>query len=101
MVTDELLKQFKDRMHISHSSEDSNLKQLLSFSIAFIEDTCGKFAIDGDTNLDKRARELVLERARYAYNDAVEYFDENFLSDITSLGLDMAYAQEGFENEGV
>lgn len=101
MVTDELLKQFKDRMHISHSSEDSNLKQLLSFSIAFIEDKCGKFTIDGDTNLDKRARELVLERTRYAYNDAVEYFDENFLSDITSLGLDMAYAQEGDVDEGV
>lgn len=101
MVTNELLKQFKDRMHISHDSEDSNLKQLLSFSIAFIEDKCGKFAVDGDTNLDKRARELVLERARYAYNDAVEYFDENFLSDLTSLGLDMVYAQEGDADEGV
>ncbi|EFR98776.1 gp7, partial [Listeria seeligeri FSL N1-067] len=33
-VSDDLLKKFKERMRISHNSEDSNLKELLSFSIA-------------------------------------------------------------------
>ncbi|MFD2046017.1 phage gp6-like head-tail connector protein [Ornithinibacillus salinisoli] len=101
MVTDELVKEFKERMHISHSSEDSNLKRLLSFSVAFVEDKCGEFDLTGETNLDIRAKELVLERARYAYNDAVEYFDDNFLSDIVGLGLDMVFAQEAEADEEV
>nr|QRZ20022.1 phage gp6-like head-tail connector protein [Virgibacillus sp. AGTR] len=88
-------------MHISHSGEDDNLKELLSFSIAFVEDKCGQFNIDGKTNLDIRATELVIERTRYAYNEAVEYFDDNFLSDIVGLGLDMVFSKEGETNEGV
>lgn len=90
MVTNELLKEFKERMHISHGSEDDNLKRLLSFSIAFVKDKCGEFKIDGKTSIDLRAKELVLERTRYAYNDAVEFFEDNFLSEIFSLGVEMA-----------
>ncbi|WP_341669369.1 phage gp6-like head-tail connector protein [Virgibacillus halodenitrificans] len=94
-ITEELLKKFKGRMHISHSGEDDNLKELLSFSIAFVEDNCGEFDISGSANIDIRAKELVIERTRYAYNDAVEYFDDNFQSDILSLSLDMVFAKEG------
>lgn len=86
MITDELLKQFKDRMHIFHKGEDDNLKELLSFSIAFVESKIGDFDIDDN----EKARELVFERTRYAYNDAVEYFEDNFLSEIISLSLEMA-----------
>lgn len=86
MVTDDLLKQFKDKMHIFHDGEDDNLKELLSFSIAFVEFKIGKFDIKKHT----KARELVFERARYAYNDALEYFEDNFLSEIISLSLEMA-----------
>ncbi|GLO64746.1 hypothetical protein MACH08_05300 [Oceanobacillus kimchii] len=101
MVTDDLLKEFKNRMHISHDTEDDNLKELLSFSIAFVEDKCGEFSLEGESNIDKRAKELVLERTRYAYNDAVEYFDDNFLSAIVGLGLDMALSKEGDSVEEV
>lgn len=90
MVTDELLKEFKEKMVISHKSQDRDLKRSLSFSIAYVEDKCGKFDIDGDKNTDKRAKELVFERARYEFNDALEFFENNFLSEITSLGIDMA-----------
>ena len=90
MVTEDLLKEFKDKMHISHKSEDRNLKNLLSSSIAYIADKCGKFKLDGETNIDKRAKELVLERTRYSYNDAVEFFEENFKSEIFSLGVEIA-----------
>lgn len=94
MVTDELLKQFKDRMHISHDSEDSNLKQLLSFSISYLKSKCGKFDLAGDKDTDKRAKELVFERTRYAYNDAIEFFEDNFLSEINSLALDLLEDEE-------
>lgn len=86
MVTDDLLKKFKKRMHIFHDGEDDNLKELLSFSIAFVESKIGEF----DIEKNEKARELVFERTRYAYNDALEYFEDNFLSEIISLSLEMA-----------
>ncbi|WP_407270606.1 phage gp6-like head-tail connector protein [Radiobacillus sp. PE A8.2] len=76
-------------MHIAHSGEDINLQRLLSFSYAYVESKCGSFNLEGNTSLDIRATELVMERTRYAYNDAVEYFEDNFLSAINSLGIDM------------
>ncbi|MGE7766663.1 phage gp6-like head-tail connector protein [Peribacillus sp. NPDC096540] len=76
-------------MHITHN-EDSNLKQLLSFSITKIKSSCGEFDIYGEKDIDLMGKELVFERTRYAYNDALEYFDDNFLSQITSLGLSIA-----------
>lgn len=94
-VSDSLLKKLKDRMHISHNSEDSNLKELLSFSIADLQDKCGVFNVDEHD----RARELVIERTRYAYNDAIEFFDENFQSQITSLGFSLYVAESGGSDE--
>ncbi|MBK5481050.1 phage gp6-like head-tail connector protein [Peribacillus sp. TH16] len=76
-------------MHISHSSEDDNLKRLLSFSLADLQEKCGKFDIDEN----ERAKELVFERTRYAYNDALEYFNDNFLNQINSLGLSIAFKE--------
>lgn len=73
-------------MHIFHDGEDDNLKELLSFSIAFVESKIGEF----DIEKNEKARELVFERTRYAYNDALEYFEDNFLSEIISLSLEMA-----------
>ncbi|MGC4375923.1 phage gp6-like head-tail connector protein [Fictibacillus sp. Mic-4] len=72
-------------MHISHSSEDDNLKRLLSFSIADLQEKCGPFNVEEN----ERAKELVFERTRYVYNDALEYFDNNFLSQMTSLGISL------------
>lgn len=88
-ISTNLLDEFKERMHISHSSEDDNLKRLLSFSISAIKSSCGEFDINGEKDTDQRAKELIFERTRYAYNDALEYFDDNFLSQITSLGLSL------------
>ena len=85
-ITDKLLQEFKDRMHFSHKGEDSNLKELLSFSIDDITRKCGAFNIEEN----KGAKELVFERTRYAYNDALEYFDKNFQSQINSVGFSIA-----------
>lgn len=90
MVTDDLLEEFKGRNHISHGIEDPDLKDLLSYSIAYVESKCGSFDVAGDSATDKQATELVLERTRYAYNEALEYFEDNFLSEIFSLGVEMA-----------
>ena len=86
---DELLEQFKNRMHITHAGEDGSIEKLLSFSVAYVKSKCGNYEEYSD-DIKLRARELVLERTRYSYNDAVEYFEDNFLSDIISLGVEMA-----------
>jgi len=96
LVTDDLLKEFKEKNHISHN-EDDNLKKLLSSSIAYVRRKCGEFDLKGTKDTDISAKELVLERTRYSYNDAVEFFEENFRSEIFSLGIEMA----GDEVEGI
>lgn len=89
MITPTIVEEFKKRMHITHSGEDDNLKRLLSFSVSALQESCGKFDIK-DSQL---AKELVFERTRYAYNDAVEYFEDNFLSQINGLGLSIAFKE--------
>ena len=90
MVTDELLKEFKGRMNFFHKGKDDDFKKLLSFSIAYVKSKCGDFEPGGKKGTDKLATELVFERTRYAYNDALEYFEDNFLSEIISLSIEMA-----------
>lgn len=86
MITDEVLEEFKQRMRITHSIEDDNLKNILEMSYIDLKVRCGEF----DLNDYKRGRELVFERSRYVYNDSLEFFEDNFLSEITSIGFELA-----------
>ena len=79
-ISDDLLKQFKDKLHILHDDEDDNLKRL-SFSYEILCEKCGFFDIDNN----EQGKSLVFERARYEYNDKLEYFDTNFLGEMSSL----------------
>lgn len=71
-------------MRIKHSSEDDYLQELIEDSYEDIKSKCGTFTLGSD----KRGTELVYERSRYAYNDALEFFNENFLSQINSFAFD-------------
>lgn len=82
-ITPGIVEEFKKRMHISHGFEDENLERTLSASVAALIARCGDF----DIQENEVAKELVFERARYAYNDSLEFFDTNFLSDIHTLGF--------------
>ena len=95
-VTDNLIEEFKQRMHISHSIEDDSLENMLHQSLNYVKRVCGDFDIDGDKSSDIAAKELALERTRYSYNEALEYFEDNFLSEILTLGVQMSdgYAEE-------
>lgn len=85
VISSDVLKQFKDRMHLG-DYEDENLERILSASFAELTRVCG----DYDINTDEAFKELVFERSRYAYNDALEYFNTNFLSQINSLSVQKA-----------
>jgi hypothetical protein len=84
-ITADVLSDFKERLHISHASEDANLTRVLTASARWVERNCGAF----DIQTHDEARELVFERSRYAYNDSLEFFEENFLSMIQGLSLSL------------
>ena len=81
----EIVQEFKQRMHLG-DYEDDNLERILSASNQALQRMCGKY----DIEKDEVFKELVFERSRYVYNDALEYFDTNFIGQITNLGLGKA-----------
>ena len=86
--------EFKDRMRIGNY-EDDNLQRILEASEQDLIIKCGEFNISSHPVF----RELVFERARYVYNDAIEFFNTNFQSQINSLGMEKALsAIQGGEN---
>lgn len=87
-----LLTEFKARMSIYHSSEDDELKKMLQASYDVVNRMTG---VSDITN--GQFKELVIERTRYAYNDQVEFFEDNFLSTIIGLSI-QAYGEEDDDN---
>lgn len=83
-IPDKVLAEFKARMKISHSSEDDNLKRLFSSSLTALRLSCGDFGFENEVG-----KELVFERARYVYNDSLEFFANNFLTEIINLSLNL------------
>lgn len=78
-----LLKSFKERMRIFHTGEDNNLSKMLESSESAILSLVGS-----NDSANPRVRELILERARYLYNDQVEFFYGNFQGDLMALSLE-------------
>lgn len=91
MITDETLKEFKERMHLG-DFEDDNLSRILKSSYEDLKETCGNYTIDDET-----FKELVFERSRYVYNDALEYFEENFLTRINTLSMRKVLKESDFD----
>ena len=91
-ITVELLAEFKERMKLS-DDEDTNLTRILKASIEDLIDKCG----DYDLHTSERFKELVFERSRYAYNDAIEYFNDNFLSQINTLAISKVLSTQSVE----
>ncbi|PFB53012.1 hypothetical protein CN404_17065 [Bacillus thuringiensis] len=94
VIPNEILQEFKERMHLG-DEEDDNLKRILSTSNKALLRVCGNY----DLNKDEEFKGLVFERSRYVYNDALEYFDKNFLSQINSLGIDKALEEIKMDGE--
>lgn len=82
VITPKILEQFKERMHLE-GDEDANLKRILTASVIELTRICG----DYDIEEDEVFKELVFERSRYVFNDALEYFNKNFLMEINNLGM--------------
>ncbi|MEC1377359.1 hypothetical protein P9D39_24340 [Heyndrickxia oleronia] len=93
-ITDEILIEFKGRMHLG-DHEDDNLRRILSASVKALNKRCGNYDINNDADF----KELVFERSRYVYNDALEFFSTNFLTEINNLAIDKALEEIKLEGE--
>ncbi|MGH1324460.1 hypothetical protein [Bacillus pretiosus] len=94
VISEEILQQFKDRMHLG-DDEDDNLRRILFASTKALIKDCGAY----DINEDETFKELVFERSRYVYNDALEYFIKNFLTEINSFGIAKALEEIKLDGE--
>lgn len=82
-MNDEILKEFKGRMHIFHNAEDDSLKAILNISYEVIKNECGIF----DIQKEAIGKELVFERSRYVYNEQLQFFNRNYSTLITEFGV--------------
>lgn len=90
---EQLLKDFKSRMRIFHNADDDNLENILESSKVAIKRWCGSEDIT-----KPEIRELIIERSRYVYNDSLEFFNENFLSELMAVSLSN-YVEEDVSDE--
>lgn len=93
-IKDYILEDFKERMHLGND-EDENLRRILSASVVALKKSCGDFDLEKDEDF----RELVFERSRYVYNDALEYFSQNFITEINNLSIGKALEEIVLEDD--
>ncbi|WP_010278814.1 hypothetical protein [Paenibacillus senegalensis] len=92
-ITPQIVAEFMTRMHLD-DEEDGNLERILKASYSDLRRICGDYEIT-----DEVFKELVFERSRYAYNDALEYFYTNFLTQLNNLNISKALEGEPDETE--
>lgn len=80
-----LLKEYKRRFRISHSSEDESLKNILKDSFEDISNLVGDF----DPSECRGGKELIFERTRYVINESLEFFYDNFQQRILDVSLSL------------
>lgn len=88
-VTHSLLAEFKGRMRIFHDSEDENLVMILNGAQATIARLVGS-----SSTSHQEVKKLILENARYMYNDQAEFFYGNYQKDIQGLALEFYHSEE-------
>jgi hypothetical protein len=84
---DKLLPELKNRLRITWNDEDEYLKSILVGAMTYLIDlTSTSF----DFTADSPPKTLVLERARYVYNNATDEFEINFKHELKRLVLNAA-----------
>ncbi len=79
-----MLQEIKDYLKITWDDEDPDIQNMIGRGKKRLEGLAGAtldFVEEGP------ARELLFEYCRYAYNNALEYFEENFRKEIIRLQL--------------
>lgn len=83
MITSDHVEEFKNRNRIFYDIEDDRIESDLKMSYEDIKSKCGDFDMNNAIG-----RELVYERTRYVFNDKLEEFHNNFLSNIIQFQIE-------------
>lgn len=81
------LDEAKHALAITWNEEDKDIERLLNRSVHAINELVG-VELDYDINLS--AREIVIERVRYGYNNALDEFENNYRQPLSRLILNVA-----------
>ena len=76
-----LLPKLKARLKIFHSEEDEMLTSIIGSAKSTLKN------VTGFSSEDEAYINLIIIRAMYVYNDAAEYFFENYRSEINDVIL--------------
>lgn len=79
-----MLEAVKAYLKIEWDAEDTNITGIIERGKAYINSLTGT---ELDFESESPARSLLLDYCRYAYNNALEYYAENFSADILRLQL--------------
>ncbi len=79
-----MLEEVKDYLKITWNDEDSHIQGIINRGKDYLNNLIG-VELDFDNN--ESAKTLFLDYCRYAYNNALEYFEDNFQKEILRLQL--------------
>lgn len=82
---DKYVKEYKEEFRISHSTDDDTIERKLKESHQYLQGIIGKFEIDDFL----QGKELVFSRVRYALNDSLEFFKDNFQQEIIDASIEL------------
>ena len=82
----DLLQQLKAYLKITWDDEDEALAGMIERAKAYLNDLTG---VELDFEKEAPPKSLLLDYCRYVYNNASEYFEENFASELLRLQLQM------------
>ena len=91
-----LLNNVKDYLKITWDDEDNNLQGIISRGKNYLQDLTGT---ELDFEVEGQPKSLLLDYCRYAYNNALEYFEENFHKEILRLQLMEAVKADARQEE--
>lgn len=95
-VTSELLKDTKDKLYVSWSDNDEQIKKIILRASKYIQ---LKITQELSFTPDSEEYELMLERCRYDWNNALDEFEKNYSSEI--LALIQSYALKDWRDNNV
>lgn len=91
-----MLDEVKGYLKVTWDDEDEDIARLIAQGEAALEELAGA---ELDFQAEGLARSLLFDNVRYAYNNASEYFEDNFAKQILRLQLMTGVAELEAEDE--
>ena len=91
-----LLSETKEYLKITWEDEDNSLQGIISRGKNYLQELTGT---ELDFEMEGQPKSLLLDYCRYAYNNALEYFEENFHRELRRLILQEAVKADARQEE--